>query len=126
MTFKILVSGITALCLTACGSEPATIAGHEYMYTPVPDMEITLGFDAHENRYYGHAVNAYFGTYKADGKTLKLSPAGTTLMMGPRSHMEAERIHLNDLENVRRYRVDEHTLTLILADGREITLTRRD
>ena len=57
---------------------------------------------------------------------MKLSPAGTTLMMGSRSHMEAERIHLNDLENVRRYRVDEHTLTLILADGREITLTRRD
>lgn len=126
MTFKILLSGITALCLTACGSEPATIAGHEYMYTPVPDMEITLGFDAHENRYYGRAVNSYFGNYKTDGASMTFSPAGTTMMMGPRSHMEAERVYLNDLENVRQYRADTHTLTLILADGREITLTRRD
>ena len=106
---------ILLLFLSACKPEP-TLKGQEFVLRQ-PDMEITLSFDAHENRYFGKAVNNYFGTYQMNGNTISLGPTASTMMMGPEEDMELEARYFDDLSQVQNYTLTPDTLTLTLGSG---------
>ena len=106
---------ILLLFLSACKPEP-TLKGQEFVLRQ-PDMEITLSFDAHENRYFGKAVNNYFGTYQMNGNTISFGPTASTMMMGPEEDMELEAHYFDNLSQVQNYTLTPDTLTLTSGNG---------
>ncbi len=114
------------LMLVACQKEEPTIRGNEYVLTETPDnVEITLAFAPNENRFFGRAVNRYFGTYQIDGDKLILGPVGSTMMMGPEKAMAAEQQYFQDLARVSTFRATEKGLTLTLSDDKTLTFTKK-
>jgi heat shock protein HslJ len=103
------------LFLSACKPEP-TLKGQEFVLRQ-PDMEITLAFDLHENRYFGKAVNNYFGTYQMQGDKISFGSTASTMMMGPEEDMELEARYFDDLSQVQNYTLTPDTLTLTLGSG---------
>ena len=106
---------ILLLFLSACKPEP-TLKGQEFILRQ-PDLEITLSFDAHENRYFGKAVNNYFGTYQMNGNTISFGPTASTMMMGPEEDMTLEADYFEDLSKVQSYALTPSTLTLTSENG---------
>ena len=106
---------ILLLFLSACKPEP-TIKGQEFVLRQ-PDMEITLSFDTHDNRYFGKAVNNYFGTYQIQGNKISFGPTASTMMMGPEEDMETEARYFDNLSHVQQYILTPDTLTLTSGDG---------
>ena len=87
-------------------------------------MEITLSFDAHENRYFGKAVNNYFGTYQMNGNTISFGPTASTMMMGPEEDMELESRYFDNLSQVQNYTLTPDTLTLTSGDGKVLVFDK--
>lgn len=106
---------ILLLFLSACKPEP-TLKGQEFILRQ-PDLEITLSFDGHENRYFGKAVNNYFGTYQTNGNTISFGPTASTMMMGPEEDMTLEADYFEDLSKVQSYSLTPNTLTLTSENG---------
>ena len=118
---KILSFMFAVILLSACSSDDASLKGKEYkMKDAVNNAEITLGFDANENRYFGRVINNYFGQYTIEGETIKFGPAGATMMAGPQNLMEAESQYLTTLPNVNSFVLDGKVLTLKTSDGKEL------
>ncbi len=115
---------LMVMFLAAC-SKP-TFKGYEYVLSPTADnMAITLAFSEKDNRFYGKAVNNYFGTYEATGNQIKLNQVGATMMMGAPEEMAAERNYLTQLSEVRTYRIADNYLTLILENGKELLFEKK-
>ena len=107
--------------LTGCTKAEADLTGKNYKLVDADSkVEITLGFAKDENRYYGKAVNNYFGTYTVEGNNISFGPAGATMMMGPRPQMEAESNYLRQLPTVKTFSLDGKKLVLKTADGKEL------
>ena len=70
-------------------------------------VEVTLQFLEDDSRLGGTAgCNRYFGNYRrADEKTLEMGPFGSTMMACPEDVMDLERLYLQELEKVGRYRL---------------------
>ena len=83
-------------------------------------MPITLAFDNVENKYYGKALNNYFGTYEINGNKITLNAGGMTQMAGAPAEMEAEHAYFKDLSNVERFKIAEKYLILILKNDKEL------
>ena len=111
------------LLLGACSTgaeENAGFVGKNYqMQDAWNNTVITLGFAADEPRFYGSVVNNYFGNYQTDGNKITFGDAGSTMMMGPREEMEAERNYLQVLPQISSYRMDGTDLILSASDGKE-------
>ncbi len=121
---KIMISCAVAACLAGCGPTDK-LAGNAYQLTePAAVMPIVLAFAPDENRFYGQAVNNYFGTYTIDGQNIAFSPVGTTMMMGAPDEMAAERTYLQSLPDVTTYRQTGNTLTLTKKDGQTLTFQK--
>ena len=75
-----------------------------------------------EPRFAGlAAVNRYFGSYGFDSAgRLELSPAGTTMMMGPMPLMEAEQEYLKILPTVSGFELKGQTLILKTSGGQDL------
>ena len=82
-------------------------------------QDISITFDAAENKFYGKAVNNYFGVQSIDKHNIKMELQGSTMMMGPSDKMVAETKYFNDLNGVTSYTVHGNVLTL-KGDGIEI------
>ena len=118
---KLLNLFCAVVMLAACSSQDASFKGKEYKLTNAPEnAEITLGFDKTENRFFGHVVNNYFGTYEVKGTALKFGPAGVTMMAGPENLMKAESQYLMMLPKVNAFVLEENKLTLKTTDGQEL------
>ena len=114
------------LGLSAC-KQDATILGKEYILKGYPDTEVLLGFDAHENRFYGEVVNRYFGEYNWDGaESLKMQVQGSTMMMGRQADMDFEYQYLQDLTLVNRIQINPTGIVLYLSDGRTLDYTEKE
>ena len=72
----------------------------------------TITFDAKENKFYGKALNNYFGTYKLEKNQLSLELTGATMMMGSPQDMENETIYFKNLSKINSYNLNNKTLTL--------------
>ncbi len=121
---KILVGAFMLMTVVACKPK-ATIQGNEYLLNGTPDdVEITLSFAPVENRFFGKAVNRYFGSYTIEGDRLKLGAVGSTMMMGPEEAMKAEHQYFQDLSHVDTFQVTPDTLTLTLSDNKKLTFRK--
>lgn len=116
MKYIALFLSLFAVCSCSRGE---TLPGKTFTLTDFP-VAATLGFDAHENRFFGQVVNNYFGNYTASADTITFSTVGSTMMMGPRDEMDFERTYLDDLHQVQSYALQGDTLTLTLSDGRKL------
>ncbi len=124
---KILFILSCFLFITACQKKVPSIHGNEYILTETPDnVEITLAFAPNENRFFGKAVNRYFGTYQINGNQLILGPIGSTMMMGPEKDMNAEQQYFQDLARVKTFQVTEDTLTIILSDNKKLIFQKKE
>lgn len=122
---KILFAVLMGLALNACSKE-VNIRGTEYVLVNTPKSgEITLTFSNEDNRYFGKAVNRYFGTYEIDknGK-LTLSGAASTMMMGPEDLMQAESAYFQNLAKVTGYQTSGDELILLLSNGEKLTFKK--
>ena len=82
---KKLCALFLGLMLAACSKDPASqIKGNDYILLDAPEgMEISLSFDAEAPKFYGQAVNRYFGNYELNGDKIKFSAIGSTMMAAP-------------------------------------------
>ncbi len=110
---------LVVMCLSACTQ--ISFKGNSYVLSSTIDkMPITLVFSDKENRFFGKAVNNYFGTYETSGNQLTLSQAGSTMMMGAPEEMAAERTYFQELSQVRKFRITDKYLVLIMENGKEL------
>ena len=120
---SVLAAGLMIL---ACQKQETTLRGNENLLTETPgNVENTVAFTPNENRFFGRAVNRYFGTYQIDGDKLILGPVGSTMMMGPEKAMAAEQQYFQDLARVSTFRATEKGLTLTLSDDKTLTFTKK-
>ena len=118
---KIFLNLILMLALIGCAvaSSTASIKGKEYTLN---NTDITLIFDKNDNKFYGKAVNNYFGVYTQKGSNIKLELQGSTMMMGEPQKMEQETKYFNNLNQVATYSINGNNLTL-KGDNVELTFT---
>lgn len=119
---KKLFSILAGICLfVGCSNagEQISLAGKKFvMQNSEAGTTITLEFADHGNDYYGQVVNNYFGSYKISENRITFNAGGSTMMMGPRSEMEAERRYFADLDKVRNFTLQNDVLTLTTSDGK--------
>ncbi len=115
---KILSAILIAFTMVACGNTE-TLSNKTYVLQN-SEHEITLGFDTNEQRYFGGAVNRFFGKYEMDGNKLTLLPGGSTMMMGPPSAMTAEQEFFAILPLIESYEISGDTLILKTKDGSKL------
>ncbi len=117
---KKLFSMLLGICfLAGCNNaeESVSLAGKDFvMQNAENGATITLGFS--DNDYHGQVVNNYFGSYKTSGSNITFGAGGSTMMMGPREEMEAERHYFADLAKVKTYTLQNDVLTLTTSDGK--------
>ena len=115
---KILLSALIAvLALTACSEAEQTVVGKTYSL--LPEKNITLAFDAKENRFYGKAVNNYFGEYKIEKNNITLTLIGSTMMAAPEPEMKKEMEYFQNLGKIKTYTLSGKSLEL---NGDGVTL----
>lgn len=117
-TFLVLFTGCSNL-----KQKPISLTGKEYILTQSKkNPNILIGFD--EFNFYGFSgVNNYFGRYTLKKNSLKLEVLGTTLMAGPSENLQLEKTYLNKLDNVKKFKLINDDLILILKDGSELKYT---
>ena len=119
---KKLFSILAGICLfVGCSNagEQISLAGKKFvMQNSEAGTTITLEFSDNGNDYYGQVVNNYFGSYKISGNNITFGAGGTTMMMGPREEMEAERHYFENLEKVKTYTLQNDVLALTTSDGK--------
>lgn len=118
---KLLGIAVVLLMIVSCSKKEPELNGREYqLINAMNNAEITLSFDQDGNRYFGNAVNRYFGTYKLDGNKISFGPAGSTMMMGSEPLMEAETNYLQILPKVQSYHFDGDNLILVTDNNQEL------
>ena len=115
---------LLCLVLSACQPEPS-IQGREYTFTTDSGLTILLGFDAHTDRYFGKAVNQYFGKYQISRNKIIFTPPASTMKMGPEEYMADEEKYFDMLSQVKSYRVTGTDLTFNLSNGSTLHLTEQ-
>ncbi len=105
---------IFGLMLAACSKDhTAKIKGNDYILLNAPEgMEISLSFDAEAPKFYGQAVNRYFGSYELDGSKIKFSAIGSTMMAAPEPMMKAETEYFQNLDMVENISFENGDLVL--------------
>lgn len=112
---KKLLLTILLLCgVSACSKSDETIIGKTFAL--LPEKVITITFDAKENRFYGQAVNNYFGEYKLNKNTITLELQGATMMAASESEMKKETDYFQNLGKIKSYSLKDKTLELT-GDG---------
>ncbi len=111
---------LVVFVLTSCGKHEALSSNTYVLENPADGVEITLGFNVEENRYFGSVVNRYFGRYKTDGNKITIAPGGATMMMGPPDAMKAEQEFFALLPKIVSYKVKGDTLVLTTSDAQEL------
>ena len=121
---NILAGFLMIVAVVACsrGENAANLSlkGLEFAGAASNGTEITIAFDANENRVSGKVANRYFGPFEMEGNTIRFGMMASTMMMGPREAMDAEREYLVFLNTVNAFEFDGKTLVLKGADGKTI------
>ncbi len=108
---KKLLLTILLLCgVSACSKSDETITGKTFAL--LPEKAITITFDAKEKRFYGKAVNNYFGEYKLNKNAITLELQGATMMAAPEPEMKKEMDYFQNLGKIKSYSLKNKTLEL--------------
>ncbi len=110
------------LFAVSCSSqqEPAFKGKNYQLLQPQNDVNVTLGFDKEQSKFYGKIVNNFFGSYKLDGQKINFGPVGSTMMMGAPEEMEAETNFLQILPKIESYSFNGNNLILKTNNGQEL------
>ncbi len=111
---KKLCAFVLGLMLAACSKNPAEqIKGNDYVLIDAPEgMEISIGFDSEAPKFYGQAVNRYFGNYEIDGNKIKFSAIGSTMMAAPEPMMKAETEYFQNIGKIENIKLEGNKLIL--------------
>ncbi len=113
---KLLSYALISLSLLGCNQEQ-TLKGKNYKTTTKNGTEITLLFDANEDRVSGKVVNNYFGPYVIREQQIKFGPLASTMMMGPQNQMEDENNYMKFMnQDVETYEIKDNKLILKSAN----------
>ena len=80
------------------------------------DIPVTAAFNNGQLSGNG-GCNNYFGSYKVDGSSLTITPAGTTMMACPEAVMAQEQALMAALSSSASYQVANDQLQIMNADG---------
>ena len=116
---KLKIGLVAALIFVGGCREEESVAGHTYV-TEMEGLPITLAFDTHEERYYGKAVNRYFGTYRMAGNRIFLRYPSSTMWGGDSDDMATEEIYFTALTRVESFKLDHGELVLMQTGGGRI------
>ncbi len=103
--------------LMGCKEKPLTPVGQEYLLTSgeVP-MEITLGFNP-DGRFYGKAVNEYWGQYHIYDNVISFSGITSTMKSDILPRMKAERKYFDSLTNGHTFEMKEEGLKIFFDEA---------
>ena len=121
---KKLFLGLFLLFLSACRTDP-TLEGHTYILQD-SSLTITLSFDTHGHRYFGQAVNKYFGTYTTNQNQIHFSTPQSTMLSGDEEDLQTEDIYLTHLPLATSYELTEDTLILTLSNRQRLIFSYQD
>ena len=108
---KILMTLMMAVALSGCAeNSPATLKGKSFVLQN--DKNITLSFDAKEDRFAGKVLNNYFGSYTIEKNNIKFGLAASTMMAGPEAEMKKEQTYFQDLSKVTTFSLKDKVLEL--------------
>ena len=100
------------MLLSGCKEKELTPVGKDYyLIQPESQMTITLKLDV-DGRFYGKAINNYFGIYQINEKEISLNLQGQTMMAGPLPHMEFENDYFKSLRSIKTFELNNNTLIL--------------
>ena len=103
---------ILLVLLSGCKEKELTPVGQDYhLIQPEPPMVITLKLDA-DGRFYGKAVNNYFGVYEIKENNITFNLQGQTMMAGPLPQMEFEYDYFKALRTIQKFQLNEDQLIL--------------
>ena len=109
--FLILLAG-----LMGCEKKPLTPVGQEYSLVDAEiQMQITLGFNP-DGRFYGKAVNDYWGRYHIHDNVISFSGITNTMRAGTKPQMRAERIYFENLTNGHTFEIKEGSLKIFFDE----------
>lgn len=119
---KICALFVAFLTLVGCAQESTDLKGKNFKTVDAETkLEITLRFDAKDNRFFGMAVNNYFGNYEQKESSIKFSPVGSTMMAAPEPLMKAESAYFAFLPTVSSFTLKGKNLILSTQDGKKIS-----
>ena len=100
------------MLLSGCKEKELTPVGQDYhLIHPEAPITISLKLDT-DGRFYGKAVNNYFGVYKIKDTNIAFDLQGQTMMAAPLPHMEFEYNYLKSLRNIQKFQLKENQLIL--------------
>ena len=99
-----------------CQEKNPTPVGQEFQLvdSEVP-MSVTLGFNP-DGRFYGKAVNNYWGKYHIYNNTISFSGVTSTMKSGSRPQMRAEKIYFEHLTNGHTFEIKEENLKIFFDE----------
>lgn len=107
---------ILFILLIGCKEKDLTPIGQEYLLidATVP-VQITLGFNP-DGRFYGKAVNNYWGQYHIRENVISFSGITSTMKMGTKPQMKAERKYFESLTNGHTFKIKENELKIFFDE----------
>ena len=107
---------IFLMLIGGCKEKSLTPVGQEYLLVDneVP-MQITLGFNP-DGRFYGKAVNNYWGQYHIHDNVISFSGITNTMKAGTKPQMKAERIYFEHLTNGHTFEIKKNELKIFFDE----------
>ena len=103
---------ILFILLNGCKEKEFTPVGKTYrLIQSEQPIEISLTFDQ-DGRFYGKAVNKYFGVYQINGSEINLNLQGQTMIVGPSVHMAFEDNYFKSLRSIKTFKINDNILIL--------------
>ena len=107
---------VVFILLCACKEKKSDLAGHEYqLVTSEFSMPVTLGFNP-DGRFYGKAVNEYWGQYHIRDHIISFSGITSTMKTDTLPRMRAERKYFNSLSNGHSFEIKEGELKIFFDE----------
>ena len=106
------------LLLAGCKEKSLTPIGQEYLLvdSEIP-MPITLGFNP-DGRFYGKAVNDYWGQYHIHDDIISFSGITNTMKSDTLPRMQAERKYFDNLTNSYSFKIIQDELHLLFDENK--------
>lgn len=101
--------------LIGCKEKELTPVGQEYLLVD-SEIPITLGFNP-DGRFYGKAVNNYWGQYHIYDHTISFSGITNTMKAGTKPQMQAERKYFDALTNGHSFEIKEGELKIFFDES---------
>ena len=84
------------------------------------EIRITLNFS--EDRIHGDSgINNYFSNYVITSDNIVIGPISSTKMAGPNNFMKLENRYLSILQDSKKIKLDNNSLTFMTAQGKTLT-----